>query len=132
MVLNKKEVYTRRMQALLLALFIASSVLILHAISLEHSLYWTHPFMDVVMHTLGGFALGLLVSVICTSIKRGVVLTGSIVLILIIGWEAFEAMFVIVDMSDSNYMAETLGDVVLGMLSACGAMVLYKKGYPAE
>ena len=126
MLLSKNN-YTRRMQALLFALFAASLMVVLHDVGTERAWYWTYQWFDIIMHLLGGFSLGLLAALLYGGVRRSVLFALVTVLVLIIGWELFEVLFVGTEVGDTWYGVKTMKDVVVGLGSAYAAVLVYRK-----
>ena len=117
------------MQALLLVLTTASLMVVLHSIGTEHAWYWTHQWFDIITHLLGGFSLGLLAALILREKTRRPLLFALVtVLLVIIGWEVFEVLFVGTVVEDMWYGLNTMKDVVVGFTSAYVAVIAYEKG----
>ena len=126
MLLSKNN-YTRRMQALLFALLAASLMVILHDVGTERAWYWTYQWFDVITHLLGGFSLGLLAALLYGSVRRSMLFALATVLVFIIGWELFEVLFVGTEVGDTWYGVKTMKDVVVGLVSAYVAVLLYRQ-----
>ena len=116
------------MQALLLALFAASLMVVLHDIGTERAWYWTYQWFDIITHLLGGFSLGLLAALLYGKMNRSTVFALTTVLLLVIGWEVFEVLFVGTAVGDVWYGVKTIKDVVVGLVSAYVAVMVYEKG----
>ena len=116
------------MQVLLLALFTASLTAVLHSIGTEHNWYWVYQWFDIVTHLLGGFSLGLLTALLYRKTNKCMILALGTVLILVIGWEVFEVLFLATETGDVWYGAKTMKDVVVGLVGAYAAVVVCKKG----
>ncbi|MCY4577217.1 MAG: hypothetical protein OXB96_02165 [Candidatus Kaiserbacteria bacterium] len=119
--------YTHRMQTLLFVLFVASLTVVLHGIGTEHNWYWRYHWFDIITHLLGGFSLGLLAVLLYRKIEKCVVFTLGTVLLLIIGWEVFEVLFVSMPTEELWYSIGTIKDVVVGLLGAHIAVFVYQK-----
>ncbi len=116
------------MQALLFALFAASLMVVLHGVGTERAWYWTYQWFDIITHLLGGFSLGLLAALLYGKTKRSLILSLATVLLLIIGWEVFEVLFVGTAVGDAWYGVKTMKDVAVGLVSAYVAIMVYEKG----
>ena len=119
--------YTNRMQVLLFALFTASLTVVLHGIGTEHNWYWTYPWFDVITHLLGGISLGSLTMLVYRDKKRSVALSLGTVLVLVIGWEVFEVLFVNMPTEELGYSIGTAKDMIVGLGGAYAAMMFCKK-----
>lgn len=117
------EKYTRRLQALLIILCVSSLVLVLHSLGLEYSLYWTCWWFDIVIHTLGGFSIGLLVFVLFSG--KYIRFSGAVVVAVVIGWELFEALFLSIQTDNTQYVLDTVLDLGVGFLGAYAGARLY-------
>ena len=115
------------MQALLLALVTASLTTVLHSIGTEHGWYQTYQWFDIITHLSGGFSLGLLAVSVYKNKKHATALSLGTVLILIIGWEIFEILFVSMPTEELWYSIGTAKDIIVGLGGAYAAMVMYKK-----
>ena len=115
------------MQVLLFTLFTASLTVVLHSIGTEHDWYWIYPWFDVITHLLGGFSLGLLAALVYRNKKRSVALSLGTVLVLIIGWEVFEILFVSMPIEELGYSIGTAKDVLVGLGGAYTAILLCKE-----
>ena len=115
------------MQALLFALLAASLMVILHDVGTERSWYWTYQWFDIITHLLGGFSLGLLAALLYGKTNNSLILALATVLLLIIGWEVFEVLFVGTEVGDVWYGVKTMKDVVVGLVSAYVAVSVYER-----
>ncbi|HEY4511413.1 MAG TPA: hypothetical protein VJH55_01085 [Candidatus Paceibacterota bacterium] len=113
--------------------FIAALVVliaVLHYAAIVFYLYWAYWWFDIMMHVLGGMAVGLLLywflyrSAI-VSIPRlpswGVVLVGTIVVG--VGWEIFEYVIHLTYTNKESYVFDTSVDLLMDVVGAYGAYV---------
>lgn len=115
------------MQALLFALFFASLMVVLHDIGTARAWYWTYQWFDIITHLFGGFSLGLLAALLYGRTHRSLILSLGTVLALVIGWEVFEVLFIGTEVGDAWYGVKTMKDVVVGLVSAYVAVMVYEK-----
>ena len=116
------------MQVLLFALVTASLTVILHDIGTERSWYWMYQWFDIITHLLGGFSLGLLAALLYRKTSKCTLFALATVLVLIIGWEVFEVLFVGTITEDVWYGANTVKDMITGLVGAYAAIMVYQKG----
>lgn len=122
--LFSSNTFTRRLQALLLVLFVLSMIIILHYIGLSEKLYWSFWWFDIVTHTLGGFAVGLLTSLIYSG--RFVWFSIIPILGVLISWELFEIFIVKIKiLSVQQYIFDTGVDISVAIVAASFAIYLF-------
>ncbi len=115
--------------ATIIFLICASLLSVLHYIALKLYLYWQIWWFDIPMHIFGGatVVLGLYTAVelrlLPVWIMNRLAVTLSIVFIVAITWEVFQ--FTITEVMKVNYIADTLGDIFVGLL---GGAVGYTVG----
>src|SRR5690606_17541667 len=103
--------------------FSSALVLYLHVLAMDQALYFEYWWFDILMHFLGGLALGwfsayFLVKCIPQHSKSFTVFflgILSMVLILALIWEGFEFVQGIA-VNGENYLIDTIGDIVMGLL----------------
>lgn len=121
--LFSKNTFTRRLQALLLNLFVLSLMIILHSIALSGGLYWIYWWFDVLTHSLGGFSAGLFFSTIYSG--RFVWFFMFPILGIFIIWEFFEFFIGKVNiLSYEQYIFDTIIDISIASLLACVAIYM--------
>jgi hypothetical protein len=120
-------------QHVLLSLFVAVAVVgVLHHFAIAHFWYWTLWWFDVVMHILGGVALGLAALWFLLlfrflercSPRQVFALTLAVVLVVGIGWEAFEffaQLFV-----QGHFFPDTFHDIAADV---AGGLIAYAYYY---
>ena len=113
------------MQVLLYTLAAASFTVIMHGIGIEHHLYGIYWWFDTVTHLSGGFALGLLVTVVYATTRQWRWLTIGTVLLLAIGWEIFEVVFLDIRVGSTAYTIDTSLDILIGLIGAYGATIVH-------
>ena len=116
--------------------FITSVIVaVLHYISLKYYLYWTLPWFDILMHTLGGFLVALFIIFILNSYGRIeelkkhkvflLLLIYGLTLVVGLTWELWE---VFVGFTDTfNDLGDTILDIVMDIIGAAIAIVYTKK-----
>ncbi len=109
------------------ALFLLIIVAILHTIASDFYLYWSIPWIDVILHFLGGLTVSLSSIWFLFSIKsyfsslkltKGEIVFFSIFCVVIIGvlWEIFELYFGITFLSDGIfYIRDTSSDLLMDL-----------------
>lgn len=109
-------------------------LLFLHFIALSFYLYWFYWWLDLVMHFLGGFWVGLLLIWIFSyfrffrpvSLKLKILNIMLFVILISILWEIFEFLIGHVDPSiGREYQMDTITDLVAGMLGGITVSVAY-------
>jgi hypothetical protein len=124
--LNKREI-------LHLSLALAILIAFLYIKTLEFSLFWTHPWIDLLLHFLGGLWLTI------TSLwlfffsdlfkikinKRNIFLI-AFLSVLIIGllWEVFEYITGL-SLGEANFITDTISDIVMDFVGAFAAYKLF-------
>lgn len=99
---------------------LAALILYLNTIALEHFLYWTYWWYDIVMHFLGGVLIASGTAWLLTRFGRSQKLsrysflmwTIAAVLLVGAGWELFEytnGFFI----GEANVVRDTIGDLVM-------------------
>ena len=111
-----------KLQALLFVAVLSIILLVLHLVAITLSLYFIFPWFDLVMHALGGAAIGLLFVVLFGKGKEGTqrryYITASIgALTLSFVWECIE-YFSGITFVTSTYSVDTFLDVGIGFLAA--------------
>jgi hypothetical protein len=106
---------------------LALALAVTHWVALQMQLYWYVPWLDILMHTWGGFLVvyGILMFQVIGS-RRVVLERHWVFLILVIvmsGWELFEFGYVI-DYTQHNVVLDTILDLVFGGLGGIGASML--------
>jgi len=115
-----------------LSLLVAFSVGVLHQWALGSYLYWVYDWFDILMHFLAGLCVSLFslwlfyFSPLAREAPKNkkAVLFVSLGAVLILGlfWEVFE-LFIWHTYDEPNFVADTLGDIVLDIL---GGFVAYR------
>ena len=111
------------MQMLLLLFFVSSLTLVLHSLGTQFYFYWLFWWFDLLMHALGGFSLGLLVSFFLP--RKVVYVFFLLLLFLLLTWEVFEAVVLGLHVGGMRYIVDTVIDVYIGLISGCAAFALY-------
>ncbi len=120
--------------SLALVFFAATSVLILHLVAYEYHFYWTLWWYDIMMHGLGGFAVGALIMWTTRHVYRLpfsvpefiIVIVG--VLVVGIAWELFE--FVIgsqANQSYETYVLDTMIDIAMDVFGGAAAYLAFTR-----
>ena len=123
--LLSKERYTRRLQALLLAVFFSCSTLILHTIGHAMYLYWVHWWFDIIVHMFGGFSIGFLGAFLFSRRHAAVLL--AVLFLSVIGWEVFEVVFAGVAAGSVFHIVDTVFDVLIGFAAASASVYVYNR-----
>lgn len=117
--------------------FLIIIIAILHILAIKYYWYFYFPWIDLIMHFLGGFwvALALLWIVHFSGAARfdgagfryffypAIIIT----LIVAVGWEVFEYIFRLTQMGN-NYGRDTVGDILMGLLGAAAASLYTYRG----
>jgi VanZ family protein len=111
------------MKRLIFPLIASALVLYLHVIGLEYFLYFHYWWYDILLHFLGGVALGFFVLIFTKSWKKTII--GM--LILAAGWEVFEYFLNIAVGLGENYPLDTVVDFIMDTLGAFVAIFISKK-----
>lgn len=113
---------------LIIAFILVMLLLGVHVLALSYSLYFIFPWLDAVMHMLGGFALA------CATYSLSVYMApratfwqrafhvGLVILVIGSIWEALEYLIVISTGSNIFYMS--WGDTLTDMLANLGGGIL--------
>jgi uncharacterized membrane protein YjdF len=113
----------KRFMLLLVVAALAAAVFVLNSIALEHHLYWTYWWYDIMMHFLGGCAVGGMTAWIVLRLKSSLswrhvaIATFVSIMVIGIGWEVFEYMtgqFI----GQEDVVVDTVMDLVLDTLGA--------------
>ena len=118
--------------------FLGILVAILHSVALDRFLYFHLPWLDVVMHFLGG----LLVSLFglwafmkhhadFESIPKSLLLFDVVLFVFIIGmlWETFELRFGLISDDLYVYTIDTFADFFMNMVGAMVGFFLVESGH---
>lgn len=92
---------------------------VVHIVALELYLYWKFPWFDVPMHLLGGVAVALGYSILCTRFSpRFQTLSWYIISVLFIGigWECFEYVAGISLVREESFLLDTALDLCMDTL----------------
>jgi hypothetical protein len=118
----------RDSRLVLVLLVLVACIAILYDLTLEHYWFWTIWWIDVVLHVLGGFAIGLMVIWAGTlmgwnrahiSDVRAFFLILGLVTLIGIGWEVFEyqaGMFVVGQFFPDTYH-DLFSDIAGGLIA---------------
>ncbi len=110
------------------AFFVSAGVMILDYIARAMSWYWTVPWFDTIMHTLGGF----LVVMLAVPFLKRVGMTLSVqtlvlsVIIVGVGWEVFELLNNITGVPPEQYWSDTIVDLIADLLGGLLAIAYLK------
>lgn len=122
--LNKREI-------LYFSLALAITIAVIHAKTVELYLFWTYPWLDLLLHFLGGLWLTV------TSLwffffsdlfkirisKRNIFLVTLISVVVIgLSWEVFEIV-IGVTLGEPNFVTDTVSDLIMDFI---GAFLGYK------
>jgi hypothetical protein len=109
-----------RLPWLFAALLLSAAVAALNLLAFEYFLYWRYDWYDLMMHFLGGAAIGVfLIGLSRTFRPRAYLLLFFLVAV---GWEVFEYVFGIP--REENYRLDTALDLLMDALGALGVYVL--------
>ncbi len=100
------------------ALILCAALAALNLLAFEYYLYWRFWWYDVMMHFLGGIAIGTFL--IALSKQPRPRLYAALFAAIAIGWEVFEYFFGLP--REKNYVLDTATDLVMDTL---GATVVY-------
>lgn len=118
---------TRMTAALIGLLLIAGAVFVLNDIAQTHFLYWRLWWFDIMMHFLGGVAVGGLTVWLALRVrplispKALALLTLASILVIGVGWEVFEYATGMFDGVD-NIVGDTVLDIIMDII---GAFTMY-------
>lgn len=87
-------------------------VAVLHLLGNIYSLYWKWEWYDVLLHTLGGIAIGAYVQYM--GFYR--LAAAAFALTLLIVWEVFEVYIRRIDTLSSAYRVDTVLDITTGLV----------------
>lgn len=117
---------SQKLLAILLVL--VASVSALHAVGMRRFWYWHYPWFDVVLHLLGGLAVGLgslwLASVLgLLPMERWSSLAGLVTALVAAGvvggaWEAYESWVGLVLVGQAGYVEDTVTDLGVDLVGA--------------
>lgn len=108
------------MMWLVAALILSAALSSLHIWGLTDFLYWRYMWYDVMMHFLGGLALGTFIVGFFNTRKPLLFIVAGAALL--IGWEVFEYVFGAP--KEDNYAFDTALDFLMGTLGLCVAYVV--------
>ena len=102
----------------------------LHYFALRSDLYWYAPWLDVLMHTWGGF-LVIYGFIMLGSIGSGKFTLATwllplLLILIMVAWEVFEYAFGLTVM-DAYYVRDTTFDIICGAAGGWLAYLLTKK-----
>lgn len=117
-------------KTLITFLFSASFLLaVFHDASIRMAWYYHYPWVDIPMHILGGFVVGLFAYILIVaytnlapfqSLSIGMLASiASFTLAVILSWEAFELIFKLTN--DAGTSVETFSDIFFGLGGAAAA-----------
>lgn len=111
-----------------LALLFAASIIFIHMLAFNLSLYWTYRWVDIPMHILGGIMAGFftLVSLQYFRLKETLLYTLIGVLAVGIGWELLE-LFYKVDILNFRYWTDTAKDLIDDTIGGLISIYIWKK-----
>jgi hypothetical protein len=117
---------------LLISFITVLFIAIFHYLALKYSWYWTFRGLDIPVHIVGGFWVSLTALWVALKIghiekitdykKRALLIMLSSVLIVGILWEIFEVVFKITFLHDIGYFADSLKDILNGLI---GGIISY-------
>ncbi len=95
----------------------------------KYEIYWITNWLDVVSHTVGGFAAALLLFYFLSVFGVRVRFLYAIIFSLLIGaaWEVFEVKYGISYLSSPIYISDTVGDLICDVLGGIFGYLFYKK-----
>lgn len=109
-----------RLRWLLAAALLCLMLTYLHTEAMLHFLYWRYEWFDILMHFLGGLAIGVfLIGFFVT--RQRTRLIGAFFL-LMIAWELFEYVFGLP--REANYALDTALDIVMDTLGGAVAYAI--------
>jgi hypothetical protein len=113
-----------KFRALIIVVVLSVVLLFLHTAALAHSWYWIFPWLDYVVHSLGGATVGLLSIVVFATKKEHdqryyatVALFGALLLSFV--WEYIEYKIGLT-FAPTAYPLDTISDVLAGIIAAVG------------
>jgi len=111
----------KNMRLAILSLFILVIMAFLHILAIKFYLYWNFWWFDLVVHFLGGVAVGTFAYYLISKSFCGHVRSRILVLVIALAvtlvWEIFEFKTGITFVS-SNYAMDTVSDILSGLLGA--------------
>ncbi len=113
-----------RLKWLLFALCSAALLLVLDMWALAQSLFWTHRWIDIPMHILGGVSIGAF----CVGLfgRHRPLLFVLLVALFATSWEFFEYVFGLTIEGDL-YWLDTTHDLLNGAVGALAAYLVARK-----
>lgn len=113
------------------ALFLLGIYSISEYIFTPMNLYYEIHGLDKVMHTLGGFFVGLLFIALFLCTKKTFSLSRVLfaTFLIAIGWEGYEYMLDYYAIRQWGGLSDSISDVFFGLLGAFTAYFLHKKEY---
>lgn len=115
-----------RLVWLLVALAGAMLTLVLNTWALSDHVYWTHRWVDIPMHMLGGATIGALLAGILE--RPRIVIFFSSIFVAAVSWEVFEYFFnLAVEGSGRTYVFDTAYDLLNGAVGAALAYLVARK-----
>jgi hypothetical protein len=126
---KSKSIYTNLIKSGALVFCILA---ILNTLALLTDLYFIVPWFDILMHGLGGVAVGFIVLAFLTRIRPQMRITLgvyiSMVILMVVGWEVLEWVLSLTDLHLWASILDTGMDICMGVLGA-GVAALYSKKY---
>jgi len=109
---------------LIFILVISIAIASIHLMALEYYLYWVIPWLDILVHFMGGFLAGLIGAVTLFYIRMNgeKSVDGRHILFVVlfsalsigIGWEVFEYVAGVIELV--NYPIDTATDIIMDLL----------------
>jgi hypothetical protein len=116
--------------ATIIFLISASALSVLHYLALTLYLYWQIWWFDIPMHVFGGavIVLGMYTAVelriLPAFVTRQLFSVLAFVLVIALGWEVFQ--YLITEVLKPNYVTDTLGDIIVGVLGGMVGFIVGK------
>lgn len=109
-------------------------IAVLNTIAIEQFLYWRIAPFDMVMHFLGGAALGFLIFSFCLrktswhhKTTTCIIVSVLTALLVGVGWEIFEWVFGLQKVFSHVHIFDTLSDLALDAGGALGAVIFSER-----
>lgn len=112
------------MRVLIITLFAACVMLVLHTTGTSLFLYWTINWFDLLVHGIGGFVIGAFLFFFFA--QRPLLFAVSS-FIAITCWELFEVFIIRIPAEGIPYVTDTASDILIGVAGVATARLLLRR-----
>ncbi len=129
--IDTKKIYTYMLNR---AAFFLVLVCLVHILAMNLDLFYIIPWLDMMMHTLGGVSFGFFIFASLTRFFPTIYQTPKFWLlwilggiVIVVGWEVFEYMLYIVNIREFTDVLDSINDIFCGLLGGIVAVLASKK-----